>query len=118
MININKLFPRLSIRVKLAIAFALVALGPLAVVSVIGARETVFQMQERARNTVEHDLQMAEAQTAQLLSSAEHHVDLIARVVLAPLLRDGTVSPREQAEVERVVQTLSNCGVWASAIWR
>jgi PAS domain S-box-containing protein len=106
MVNVNKLFPRLSIRVKLAIAFALVALGPLAIVSVIGARETVFQMQAKARNTLEHDLQMAEAQTAQSLSSAENHVDLIAQVVLAPLLRRGVLSAREQAEAERVVQTL------------
>ena len=106
MINVNKLFPRLSIRVKLAIAFALVALGPLAVVSFIGARETVFQIEAMARNTLEHDLEMAETETALSLSSAEGHMNLIANVVLGPLLRDGAIPPRERLDAEHVVKTL------------
>ncbi|MEX1186857.1 MAG: ATP-binding protein [Gemmatimonadaceae bacterium] len=106
MINVNKLFPRLSIRVKLAIAFALVALGPLAVVSFIGARETVSQIEASARNTLEHDLEMAEAETALTLSSTEGHMNLIANVVLGPLLRAGAVSARERLDAERIVRTL------------
>jgi PAS domain S-box-containing protein len=106
MINVNKLFPRLSIRVKLAIAFALVALGPLAVVSFIGVRETVFQIEAMARNTLEHDLEMAETETALSLSSAEGHMNLIANVVLGPLLRDGAIPPRERLDAEHVVKTL------------
>ena len=105
-ININKLFPRLSIRVKLAIAFALVALGPLAVVSFIGARETLFQIKALARSTLEHDLEMAETATALSLSSAEGHMNLIANVVLAPLLYDGAIPTRERQDAERVVRTL------------
>jgi PAS domain S-box-containing protein len=106
MINVNKLFPRLSIRVKLAIAFALVALGPLAVVSFIGARETVFQIEAKARNTLEHDLEMAETETALSLSSAEGHMNLIANVVLGPLLHDGAIPARDRLDAERVVKTL------------
>jgi PAS domain S-box-containing protein len=106
MININKLFPRLSIRVKLAIAFALVALGPLAVVSFIGARETVFQIQATARNTLEHDLEMAESRTALSLSLAEGHMDLIANVVLGPLLQPNAIPTSERSDAERVVKTL------------
>ena len=106
MINLNKLFPRLSIRVKLAIAFAIVALGPLAVVSAIGARETVRQIQANARNVLEHDLEMDEAQTAQTLRSAENHVELIAHGVLGHLLGSDDLSPRAIAEAERVVQPL------------
>jgi PAS domain S-box-containing protein len=106
MINVNKLFPRLSIRVKLAIAFALVALGPLAVVSFIGARETVFQIEAMARNTLEHDLEMAETGTALSLGSEEGHMNLIADVVLGPLLRDGSMTTRERLDAERVVKTL------------
>jgi PAS domain S-box-containing protein len=106
MINVNKLFPRLSIRVKLAIAFALVGLGPLAVVSFIGARETVFQIEAKARNTLEHDLEMAETETALSLSSAEGHMNLIANVVLGPLLHDGAIPARERLDAERVVKTL------------
>ena len=106
MINVNKLFPRLSIRVKLAIAFALVALGPLAVVSFIGARETVLQIEAKARNTLEHDLEMAETETALSFSSAEGHMDLIANVVLGPLLHDGAIPARARLDAERVVKTL------------
>jgi len=106
MVNVNKLFPRLSIRVKLAIAFALVALGPLAIVSFIGARETVFQIQTMARNTLEHDLEMAETRTALALSSAEGHMDLIANVVLGPLLHGGDITSSERLDAERVVKTL------------
>lgn len=106
MINVNKLFPRLSIRVKLAIAFALVALGPLAVVSFIGARETVLQIEAMARNTLEHDLEMAETETALSLGSEENHMNLIADVVLAPLLHDGSITARERQDAERVVKTL------------
>lgn len=106
MINLNKLFPRLSIRVKLAIAFAIVALGPLAVVSTIGARETVLQIQINARDALEHDLEMAESQTAQALGSARNHVELIAQTVLGPLLDDGGVSARSREEAKRVVQSL------------
>ena len=106
MINVNKLFPRLSIRVKLAVAFALVALVPLAVVSVLGARETIFQIESKARNTLEHDLQMAEAQTAQSMSSAEGHVGLMAQVILGPLLRNPMVPGSEFAAAAPVVQAL------------
>jgi PAS domain S-box-containing protein len=106
MINVNKLFPRLSIRVKLAIAFALVALLPLAAVSVIGARETLAQIQARAHNSLEHDLEMAEALTAQSLASAENHVDLIAEVVLGPLLQGGAARGEGWPQARRVVETL------------
>lgn len=106
MINLNKLFPRLSIRVKLAIAFAVVALGPLAVVSLIGARETLDQIRGRARETLEHDLEMDEAQTAQALGMAENHVELLARSVLGPLLGGGTARAPALVEAGRVVQSL------------
>lgn len=107
MINVNKLFPRLSIRVKLIIAFALVALGPLVVVSYIGARETVFQIKAKARSALEHDLEMAEAQTAQTLSSTQHLVDLMTKLALGPLLGRGGVYTRARVEdAGQVVTTL------------
>jgi PAS domain S-box-containing protein len=106
MVNLNKLFPRLSIRVKLAIVFAIVALGPLAVISVIYARATVRQIQSRARDALEHDLEMAEAQTAQALASAENHVELVAQMVVGPLLGGDGASTRGLEEAGRVVQAL------------
>jgi PAS domain S-box-containing protein len=107
MINVNKLFPRLSIRVKLIIAFALVAVGPLVVVSYLGARETVFQIKAKARGALEHDLEMAEAQTARTMSSAENLVELMTQFALGPLLGDGAVNTRTRVEdAAKVVKTL------------
>ena len=106
MININKLFPRLSIRVKLAIAFAGVALGPLAVISLLGARETVRQIQSKAHATLQHDLEMVEAQTSQALGSAERDVELLAQLVLEPLLTNDGESTRALAQNELVVRSL------------
>lgn len=107
MVNVNKLFPRLSIRVKLIIAFALIALGPLVVVSYIGARKTVFQIKAKARSALEHDLEMAEAQTAEALNSAESLVDLMTKLALGPLLGGGPASTWARAEdAAEVVTTL------------
>jgi len=106
MINVNKLFPRLSIRVKLVIAFALIALVPLATVSVIGARKTIAQMEKTARITLEHDLQMAEEHTSQSLASAETHVTYFAEFFLAPLVDAGSSSGAARAETERVMAAL------------
>ncbi|MBI3567070.1 MAG: PAS domain-containing protein [Gemmatimonadetes bacterium] len=91
---------------KLAIAFAIVALGPLAVVSAIGARETVRQIEAKARAAAQHDLEMTETQTAQALNSAQNHIELIAQVVLGPILVDDRHSERALAEAEWVVQSL------------
>lgn len=106
MINVNKLFPRLSIRVKLIIAFALVALGPLLAVSYVGARETVFQIKANARSTLEHDLEMAEAQTARTLRSAENLVGLLTKLELGPLLGGSAVYSRARVEGAGQVVTM------------
>ena len=107
MININKLFPRLSIRVKLVIAFALVALGPLSVVSYIGARETVYQIEAKARSALEHDLEMADAQTAQSLSTAVDLINLMTDLRLEALLRDRLgFTPARVQDAALFVQTM------------
>jgi PAS domain S-box-containing protein len=106
MVNVNKLFPRLSIRVKLAIAFALVALGPLAVVSFMGARETVRQIESNARNALAYDLEMAETQTARELQAAEQHVDLVTKIVQGPLLKERFTKGPALPETEWVITSL------------
>ena len=108
-INLNKLFPRLSIRVKLGIAFALVALGPLTVVSYLGARETVFQIEAKARSALQHDLEMADAQTAQSLSRAVNLIDLLTELRLRALLQDrrGVTTARVQDAMRLAQQLLA-----------
>ncbi len=68
--NLNKVFPRISIRLKLAIAFAVVALGPLAVVSILGTRETLARLDSTARYTLAHDLEVAERETVRAQPAA------------------------------------------------
>ena len=76
--NLNKLFPRLSIRAKLAVLLAGVALVPLAIVSISGARASVAQIRGAAQATIENDLRLAEMQTARSLDAAESHVVFLA----------------------------------------
>jgi PAS domain S-box-containing protein len=88
-LNLNKLFPRLSIRAKLAILLAGVALIPLAIVSISGARASVAQIRGAAQAAIENDLRLAETQTARSLDAAESHVVFLAQTVLGPLLLQG-----------------------------
>ena len=94
LINVNKLFPRLSIRAKLAIALAAVALVPLAIVSISGSHASVVRIRRAAQTTIENDLRLAEMQTARSLDAAESHVVFLARSVLGPFLLAG---PSERA---------------------
>ena len=82
------------------------ALGPLAVVSFMGARETVRQIESNARNALAYDLEMAETQTARELQAAEQHVDLITKIVQGPLLADRPITGRALTEAQWVVSSL------------
>lgn len=104
--NVNKIFPRLSIRRKLAIAFALVALVPLATLSVIGTRETISRIETTARSTLRFDLQLAQQETARSLTAATSHVEYLTTRVLAPLLRRRAVTAAEAHDIERITATL------------
>ena len=106
LLNVNKAFPRLSIRLKLAFAFAVIALVPLATVSYLGMRETVAQIEEAARETLRVDLELAERETARALTSATSHVAYLAERVLFDVLRapaDGAAIPREAARLAAVL---------------
>ncbi|MBI4409659.1 MAG: PAS domain S-box protein [Gemmatimonadetes bacterium] len=83
--NLNKLFPRLTIATKLAIAFALLALGPLAIAGAIVTRATVGHLRATAEATLVHDLELARTQTERALEQTEQDVAYLA-ALLAPLL--------------------------------
>lgn len=104
--NPNKLLPRVSIRLKLTIAFALVALGPLLVVSGLGMRETLARLEATAHRTLAYDLEVAERETASALSLATDHVVFLADSVLAPFLRDERIPVGEARERVRIASTL------------
>lgn len=107
MVNLNKLFPRLSIRRKLIIAFVATAVVPLSVTSFLGMRETLKQMQAGAANTLTYRLRLAEARTARSLAAAQSHVVYLARDVLGPLLTstDAALASRAQDVARRLMDT-------------
>ncbi|MFQ5889383.1 MAG: ATP-binding protein [Gemmatimonadota bacterium] len=111
--NLNKLFPRLSIRAKLAIAFASLSLVPLAVTGVLGTRVTLRNIRAQAKATLEHDLEMAEQQTERSLEEVERSVTYLALHVLGPLL-----APSEEVDWEAAASTVSSFLTYTPALFR
>jgi PAS domain S-box-containing protein len=87
-VNLNKLFPRLTIRAKLTIAFVLLAGVPLVLVAGFATRVKVEQLRATAIGGLDHDLQMARLQMEQALHEAEENAAYLAHTVLAGVLED------------------------------
>ncbi|MBI4545077.1 MAG: PAS domain S-box protein [Gemmatimonadetes bacterium] len=86
--NLNKLFPRLTIRAKLAIAFALLAVVPLAAVVAVTTGVTTGHLHAGARAALRHEVERSRAQMERSLAQLESDVAYLAYAVLGPLL-DG-----------------------------
>ncbi len=100
--NINQLLPRLSIRLKLAIAFAVLSLAPLVVVGVIGTRVTVRNIRSQAQAALEHDMETAERQTEHSLQEVESSVEYVARRMLGAGSRPRGPDIRPQGAADAV----------------
>jgi PAS domain S-box-containing protein len=105
-VNINKLFPRLSIRMKLAIAFVLLAIVPLAAVTIFATRVTVHHVRALAKASLEHELETARQQAEQSLQEVERQVTYLAHAVVGPLL-DQTSPVRWEAAKRSISAFLS-----------
>lgn len=79
--NLNKLFPRLTISAKLAIGFVLVALIPLGIVGVLGTRSAVDELRASSEAGLEHDMDLAQTRTSRAFREIEQHVTFVADVV-------------------------------------
>jgi PAS domain S-box-containing protein len=88
--NLNKLFPRLTIRAKLTIAFVLLAGVPLVLVAGVATQAKVANLRETAAGSLDHDLQIAHAQVQRALQEAEENVAYLARAFLTAPLHDPT----------------------------
>jgi PAS domain S-box-containing protein len=86
--NVERLFPRFSIRAKLAIAFSLLAVLPAAGITTFGVRYWIRQTRDFAMTTLEHDVSTAADQTQRVLREVEGDVSYLADHVLGPLLGD------------------------------
>ena len=88
--NLNKLFPRLTIRLKLAIAFALLSMVPLLAVAGLAARVALQNVGALTERTLRHDLDMARARTERALQVVEQDLAFVAKTVLGPrLIQEG-----------------------------
>lgn len=86
-VNVNKFFPRLPIRVKLAIAFAALATIPLAITGALGTRITLSYIDSSARAGLDHELKSAAERTEHFLAAVQEDVSYLAGGVFAPVLR-------------------------------
>ncbi|MDH3298511.1 MAG: hypothetical protein OEM96_09580, partial [Gemmatimonadota bacterium] len=86
-LNINKLFPRLTIRWKLGIAFSMIAAAPLLLVGVLTVRATVDRLRLAADMTLAHDVAIAQQRVNRALGYARADIDYVAGD-LDQLLRD------------------------------
>jgi len=87
-LNINKLFPRLTIRRKLGIAFSVLAAAPLLIVGVLTVRTTVGELRLAADVTLAHDVAIAHQRVVRALEYARADIKYIADD-LGPLLLDA-----------------------------
>jgi PAS domain S-box-containing protein len=87
-VNLNKLFPRLSIRTKLGIAFAVLALVPLLLVALLTTRVTIRRLREIARTTIQHDVAVAARDAERALGLVETDVAYLAATIPALPPRD------------------------------
>ncbi|MBI4503306.1 MAG: HAMP domain-containing protein, partial [Gemmatimonadetes bacterium] len=95
--NINKLFRRLPIRRKLGIAFAALAIGPVALVAVMATRMIVADLNEIAQRTLEHDLEALRSRTERAIRQAEQDVSYLSEAALGALLRTPGTSDAARA---------------------
>jgi PAS domain S-box-containing protein len=96
--NVNKLFPRLTIRLKLTIAFALLSMVPLLAVAGLATRVTLRNVRTLTESTLRHDLDMARARTERALQEVEQDLAFVAGTVLGPRLMQDSETGAEPLE--------------------
>jgi len=89
--NLNKLFPRLPLRGKLATAFVAIAAVPLILVAALTVWITVDRLRETARRGLEHDLFSAVEDATRALSEVDRNLSFAAEDV-SLLLSEGNYS--------------------------
>jgi len=101
--NVNKIFPWLSIRSKLIIAFVGLSVVPVALVGLHGIFSNIKMMETIALGNLNHDVSTIKGSTANFLSSIEGDL----RVLRHSSLLDGFVNEREQRHAGRNDRLLS-----------
>jgi PAS domain S-box-containing protein len=82
-LNLNKLFPRLSIRAKLGIGFAAVSGIPLLVVGTLGGLSALIDLADAAEQGLVHDLSLVHQDVSGALLQVHQHVSFLAELGIA-----------------------------------
>ncbi len=107
MMNINKIFPWLSIRSKLLVAFAGLSVLPLTFVGVYGILSNVRTMQEIALENLSHDVQTIKGKASNFLESIESDLRVVRHsATLERFIRKKEDFPWSEHAAE--VQYISN----------
>lgn len=104
-LNLNKLFPRLTIRWKLGIAFSVLAATPLLLVGVLTVRATVDRLRLAADMALAHDVAIAQQRVRRALEYARADIDYLADK-LGPILLDPPTGARRDAAWEDAASDL------------
>ncbi len=86
-VNLNKLFPRLTIRAKLTTAFLLLALMPLAVVAAVTTQVTITRLRRTASEGLQREVEASQAAVALALSRVEQDVEFLRDAYLVSVLQ-------------------------------
>jgi PAS domain S-box-containing protein len=101
MINLNKLFPWLSIRSKLLIAFAGLSILPLTLVGIYGIVSNVRTMKEIALENLNHDVQTIKWNTGNFLEDIESDLRVLRHsAALQRFISNRDNSPRNDIEAD------------------
>ena len=87
MFELNKLFPWLSIRSKLIIAFVGLSVLPIIFVGIYGIISNTKSMKQITNQNLDHDLSLIQGNTANLIASIERDLMLIQNLYLGNQIR-------------------------------
>ncbi|MBI4420941.1 MAG: PAS domain S-box protein, partial [Gemmatimonadetes bacterium] len=83
--TLHEILPRVAIRTKLAAAFAVLTVVPLALVAAVATRTTVTHLRATATVTLKHDLEAAAMAAERALARADADVHHLSLTLLGPL---------------------------------
>jgi hypothetical protein len=98
-VNLNKLFPFLSIRKKLIIAFTLLSFIPLTVIGLIGLYYNIHTLEQSALENLNHDVAILSKGIKNFLTN----VDLDIRYLCAsPVFNQFLEDLNDSGDIERL----------------
>lgn len=106
--NLNRIFPRFSIRAKLAIAFATIAVLPLMTVAAFTVQGTVGYLRQMADETLEYDLGSARNRVQREIDRSVRDVEYLRDEVLTTYLQQLLRGPEAMESAPAIGDFLSH----------